>query len=58
MKRIMFRSLDRSEVVVVRESLDILSNIILATIARRLIRKDCETYLAYVIESSKGNPNI
>lgn len=54
----MFRSLDRSEVVVVRESLDILSNIILATIARRLIRKDCETYLAYVIESRKGNPNI
>lgn len=58
MKRIMLQALDGSEVVVVGESLDFLSNVMPTTLARRLIRKGCEVYLACTLESKKGNPSI
>lgn len=58
MKRIMLQALDGSEVVVLGESLDFLSNVIPTTLARRLIRKGCEVYLAYELEFKKDNPSI
>lgn len=57
-KRFTLQALDGSEVMVVKKMLDFLSNVISTTTTRRLIKNECEAYLAYVLESKKENPSI
>ena len=57
LKRVTLKTLEGSEVIVVGERSDYLSNVISATTARRLIRKGCTAYLASVIETKKEGPS-
>ncbi|KAK5833503.1 hypothetical protein PVK06_017346 [Gossypium arboreum] len=47
-KRVVLRTKDDNEVVVIGEPRDYLSNVISALVAEKLVQKGCETYLAYV----------
>ncbi len=40
-----------NEIIVVGERTDFLSHVISATVVKRLMRKDCEAYLAYVVDT-------
>ena len=58
MKRVTLRTPNEDEVTFIGERLNHLSNVISATTARKLVRKGCEAYLAYVIDTVKARPNI
>ncbi|KAA3483696.1 DNA/RNA polymerases superfamily protein [Gossypium australe] len=47
-KRMVLRTMEGDEVVVIRERRDYLSNVISALRAEKLVRKGCEAYLAYI----------
>ncbi|KAA3462586.1 DNA/RNA polymerases superfamily protein [Gossypium australe] len=49
--RVVLRSKDDVEVVMIGEHQDYLSHVISALVAKKLVRKGCEAYLAYVIIS-------
>ncbi|KAG6411731.1 hypothetical protein SASPL_129815 [Salvia splendens] len=50
-KRIILYTLDDYEVIVVGERSNYLDNVISATTARKLVRKGCEAYLAYILDT-------
>ena len=58
MKRVTLRTLNEDEVTFIDERLNHLSNVIFATIARKMVRKGCEAYLVYVIDTVKARPSV
>ena len=58
MKRVTLRTPNDSEVIFIGERPNHLSNVISSTIARKMVRKGCEAYLAYVIDTVKARPNV
>ena len=58
MKRVTLRTPNDSEVVFIGERLNHLSNVISATVARKMVQKGCEAYLAYVIDTVKARPSV
>ena len=54
MKRVTLRTPNDSEVVFIGERPNHLSNVISTTVARKMVRKGCEAYLAYVIDTVKA----
>ena len=51
MKRVTLRTLNEDEVIFVDERSNLLSNVISAATVRKMVRKGCEAYLAYVIDT-------
>ncbi|KAJ9168475.1 hypothetical protein P3X46_019993, partial [Hevea brasiliensis] len=58
LKRISLKTSEGNEITVVGERTDFLSNVISATVARRLMRKGCEAYLAHVVDTRQAKPNL
>ena len=58
MKRVTLRTPSGEEVTFIIERSNQLSNVISATTARTMVRRGCETYLAYVIDTKKEEPNL
>ena len=58
MKRVTLRTPNKEEVTFIGERSNHLSNVISAATARIMVRKGCESYLAYVIETVKARPSI
>ncbi len=58
MKRISLKVSEGNETTVVGERIDFLSNVISTTVARRLMRKGCEAYLAHVVDTRQAKPNL
>ena len=58
MKRVTLRTPNEDEVTFIGERSNHLSNVISAATARKMVRKGCEAYLAYVIDTVKVRPNI
>ena len=58
MKRVTLRTLSGEEVTFIGERSNHLSNVISAAIARTMVRKGCEAYLAYVIDTEKVEPSL
>ncbi|KAA3488528.1 DNA/RNA polymerases superfamily protein [Gossypium australe] len=57
-KKVVLRTEEDEEVVVIRERRDYLSNVISMLVAEKLVRKGCETYLAYVSVSGSGDSSV
>ena len=58
MKRVTLRTPNEDEVTFICERSNHLSNVISAAIARTMVQKGCEAYLAYVIETEKARPSV
>ena len=58
MKRVTLRTPNDNEVIFIDERSNHLSNVISAATARKMVRKGCESYLAYVIDTVKARPSI
>ncbi|KAJ9170193.1 hypothetical protein P3X46_018319, partial [Hevea brasiliensis] len=58
LKRISLKTPEGNEITVVGERTDFLSNVISATVARRMMRKGCEAYLAHVVDTRQAKPNL
>ena len=58
MKRVNLRTPNENEVAFISERLNHLSNVISAAIARTMVRKGCEAYLAYVIDTVKARLSV
>ena len=58
MKRVTLRTPNDNEVIFFNERSNHLSNVISAATARKMVRKGCESYLAYVIDTVKARPSI
>ena len=58
MKRVTLRTPNEDEVTFIGERSNHLSNVITAAIARKMVRKGCETYLTYVIDTVKARPSV
>ena len=58
MKRVTLRTPNEDEVIFIGERSNHLSNVIFATIARKMVLKGCEAYLAYVIDAVKARPSV
>ena len=58
MKRVTLRTPNEDEVIFIGERSNHLSNVISAATARKMVRKGCETYLAYVIDTVKARPSV
>ena len=58
MKRVALRTPSGEEVTFIGERSNHLSNVISAVTARTMVRKGCETYLAYVIDTKKVEPSL
>ena len=58
MKRMTLRTLSGEEVTFISERSNHLSNVISAAIARTIVRKGCDAYLAYVIDTKKVEPSL
>ena len=58
MKRVTLRTPNDDEVIFIGERSNHFSNVISATTARKMVRKGCEAYLAYVIDTVKARPGI
>ena len=57
-KRVTLRTTNEDEVTFIGERSNHLSNVISTTIARNMVRKGCEAYLAYVIDTVKARPSV
>ena len=57
MKRVTLRTPNENEVTFINERSNHLSNVISAATARKMVRKGCEAYLAYVIETERARPS-
>ena len=57
-KTIVLRCSDQSEVIVHGIRSDTMSNVISTMQARRLMRKGCETFLALILDSKRGQVNL
>ena len=55
MKRVTIRTLSGEEVTFIGERSNHLSNVISVVTARMMVRKGCEAYLAYVIDTKRGS---
>ena len=58
MKRVTLRTPSGEEVTFVGERSNHLSNVISAATTRTMVRKGCEAYLAYVIDTKKAEPSF
>ena len=58
MKRVTLRTSNEDEVTFIGEKSNHLSNMISATTARKMVWKECEAYLAYVIDTVKVRPSV
>ena len=58
MKRVTLRTPSGEEVTFIDERSNHLSNVISAATARTMIRKECEAYLTYVIDTKKEKPSL
>ena len=58
MKRVTLRTSDEDEVTFIGERSNHLSNVISAATVRTMVRKGCEAYLAYVIDTVKARPSV
>ena len=58
MKRVTLRTPNDDEVIFINKRSNHLSNVISAAIARKMVRKRCEAYLAYVIDTVKARPSV
>ena len=58
MKRVSLRTPNDDEVIFIGERSNHPSNVISAAIARKMVRKGCEAYLAYVIDTVKVRPSV
>ena len=58
MKRVTLRTPNEDEVTFIGERSNHLFNVISATTARTMVRKGCEAYLAYVIDTIKARPSV
>ena len=58
MKRATLRTPNDDEVIFIGEMSNHLSNVISASTARKMVRKGCEAYLAYVIDMVKARPSV
>ena len=58
MKRLTLRTPSCEEVTFIGERSNHLSNVISAATARMMVRKGCEAYLAYVIDTKKAEPSL
>ena len=57
-KRVTLRTPSGEEVTFISERSNHLSNVISAAIARMMVQKGCEAYLAYVIDKKKVEPSL
>ena len=57
MKLVTLRTPSGEEVTFIGERSNHLSNVISATNARMMVRKGCEAYLAYVVDTEKVEPS-
>ena len=58
MKRVTLKTPNEDEVTFIDERSNHLSNVISGAIARKMVRKGCEAYLAYVIDTVKARPSV
>ena len=58
MKRVTLRTPSGVEVTFIDERSNHLSNVISASTSRTMVRKGCEAYLAYVIDTKKAEPRL
>ena len=58
MKRVTLKTLNEDEVTFIGDRSNHLSNVISAATVRTMVRKGCETYLAYVIDMVKAKPSV
>ena len=58
MKRVTLRTPNDDEVIFIGERSNHLSNVISAATVRKIVRKGCEAYLAYVIDMVKARPSV
>ena len=58
MKRVTLRTPNEDEVTFISERSNHLSNVIFAAITRKMVRKGCEAYLAYVIDMVKARSSV
>ena len=58
MKRVTLRTPDEDAVIFIGERSNHLSNVISAVTSRTMVRKGCEAYLAYVIDTVKARPSV
>ena len=58
MKRVTLRTPNEDEVTFIDERSSHLSNVISVATARKMVRKGCEAYLAYVIDTVKARPSV
>ena len=58
MKRVTLRTPNEDEVTFIGKRSNRLSNVISTATARTIVRKGCEAYLAYVIETEKARPSV
>ena len=58
MKRVTLRTPSGEEVTFIDERSNHLSNVISVATTRTLVRKGCEAYLAYVIDTKKAEPSL
>ena len=58
MKRVTLRTSSGEEVTFIDERSNHLSNVISTAIARTMVQKGCEAYLAYVIDTKKAEPSL
>ena len=58
MKRVTLRTPSGEEVTFISKRSNHLSNVISAAIARTMVRKGCEAYLVYLIDTKKVEPSL
>ena len=58
MKRVNLRTPSAEEVTFIGERPNHLSNVISTATAKTMVRKGCEAYLAYVIDTKKEKPSL
>ena len=58
MKRVTLRTPNDDEVIFIGKRSNHLSNVMSAATIRKMVRKGCEAYLAYVIEKERARPSV
>ena len=58
MKRVTLRTPNEDEVTFIGERTNHLSNVISSATARTMVRKGCEAYFTYVIDTEKARPSV
>ena len=58
MKRVTLRTPSGDKVTFIGERSNHISNVISAATTRTMVRKGCEAYLAYVIDTKKAEPSL